>query len=134
MRIRQAPGPENALGLVKFIFPNNFSVYLHDTPIDKLFFKERRALSHGCVRVEDPVALAHYVMSDRPEWTAERIATAMHAQRRGDGEAEVADSGAHRLLDGVGGTRREDGHLHGRSLRIDARQRAARALALSRSL
>jgi murein L,D-transpeptidase YcbB/YkuD len=79
VRIRQAPGPENALGLVKFIFPNNFNVYLHDTPTDKLFFKDHRALSHGCVRVENPVALAHYVMRDRPEWTPERIATAMHA-------------------------------------------------------
>jgi murein L,D-transpeptidase YcbB/YkuD len=80
VRIRQAPGPENALGLVKFIFPNNFNVYLHDTPTDKLFFRDRRALSHGCIRVENPVALAHYVMSDRPEWTADRIAAAMHAQ------------------------------------------------------
>jgi len=79
VRIRQAPGPENALGLVKFIFPNNFSVYLHDTPTDSLFAKDRRALSHGCIRVEQPVALAHYVMSDRPEWTPERISTAMHA-------------------------------------------------------
>jgi murein L,D-transpeptidase YcbB/YkuD len=79
VRIRQAPGPENALGLVKFIFPNNFSVYLHDTPTDKLFFKDHRALSHGCIRVEEPVALAQYVMSDRPEWTAERISAAMHA-------------------------------------------------------
>jgi murein L,D-transpeptidase YcbB/YkuD len=79
VRIRQAPGPENALGLVKFIFPNNFSVYLHDTPTDKLFFKDRRALSHGCIRVENPVGLAHYVMRDRPEWTAERISAAMHA-------------------------------------------------------
>jgi murein L,D-transpeptidase YcbB/YkuD len=79
VRIRQAPGPENALGLVKFIFPNNFNVYLHDTPTDTLFFKDRRALSHGCIRVEQPVALAHYVMSDRPDWTPERISTAMHA-------------------------------------------------------
>ena len=79
VRIRQAPGPENALGLVKFIFPNNFNVYLHDTPTDRLFFKDRRALSHGCIRVEDPVGLAHYVMSDRPEWTPERISDAMHA-------------------------------------------------------
>ena len=81
VRIRQAPGPENALGLVKFIFPNNFNVYLHDTPTDKLFFRDQRALSHGCIRVEDPVALAHYVMSDRPDWTPERIATAMHANQ-----------------------------------------------------
>jgi murein L,D-transpeptidase YcbB/YkuD len=80
VRIRQTPGPENALGLVKFIFPNNFSVYLHDTPTDKLFFQDRRALSHGCIRVENPVGLAHYVMSDRPEWTPERISTAMNAQ------------------------------------------------------
>ena len=80
VRIRQAPGPENALGLVKFIFPNNFSVYLHDTPTDQLFFKDRRALSHGCIRVENPVGLAHYVMRERPEWTPDRIATAMHAQ------------------------------------------------------
>jgi murein L,D-transpeptidase YcbB/YkuD len=80
VRIRQAPGPENALGLVKFIFPNNFSVYLHDTPTDKLFFNERRALSHGCIRVENPVGLAHYVMGDQPEWTPERISAAMHAQ------------------------------------------------------
>lgn len=81
VRLRQAPGPENALGLVKFIFPNNFNVYLHDTPTDKLFFKERRALSHGCIRVEDPVGLAHYVMRERPEWTPERISTAMQAQQ-----------------------------------------------------
>jgi murein L,D-transpeptidase YcbB/YkuD len=81
VRLRQAPGPENALGLVKFIFPNNFNVYLHDTPTDKLFFKDRRALSHGCIRVEDPVGLAHYVMRDRPEWTPERISTAMNAQQ-----------------------------------------------------
>jgi murein L,D-transpeptidase YcbB/YkuD len=79
LRFRQAPGPENALGLVKFIFPNHFNVYLHDTPSDKLFFKEHRALSHGCVRVEDPVALARYVMGDRPEWTEPRIKAAMNA-------------------------------------------------------
>ncbi len=79
LRFRQAPGPENALGLVKFIFPNHFDVYLHDTPTDRLFFQPSRALSHGCIRVEDPVSLAQYVMRDRPEWTSERISTAMHA-------------------------------------------------------
>ena len=79
LRFRQAPGPENALGLVKFIFPNHFNVCLHDTPADGLFFKEKRALSHGCIRVEDPVALAQYVMRDRPEWTADRIQLAMNA-------------------------------------------------------
>jgi murein L,D-transpeptidase YcbB/YkuD len=79
LRFRQRPGADNALGLVKFIFPNNFNVYLHDTPGDKLFFKEKRALSHGCVRVEDPVALARYVLQDRPEWTDVRIQGAMNA-------------------------------------------------------
>lgn len=78
LRFRQEPGPENALGLVKFIFPNHFDVYLHDTPNDRLFFKPVRALSHGCIRVEKPVALAQYVMRDRPEWTPERIDAAMH--------------------------------------------------------
>jgi murein L,D-transpeptidase YcbB/YkuD len=79
VRFRQAPGEENALGLVKFIFPNHFNVYLHDTPSDKLFFKDQRALSHGCIRVEQPVQLAEYVMSDRSEWTQDRIQAAMHA-------------------------------------------------------
>jgi len=79
LRFRQRPGADNALGLVKFIFPNHFNVYLHDTPGDKLFFKEKRALSHGCVRVEDPVALAKYVLGDRPEWTDVRIRNAMNA-------------------------------------------------------
>ena len=80
IRFRQAPGPENALGLVKFIFPNHFNVYLHDTPGDKAFFKEKRPLSHGCVRVEDPVALAKYVLGDQPQWTAPRIEAAMNAK------------------------------------------------------
>lgn len=77
LRFRQAPGPENALGLVKFIFPNHFNVYLHDTPGDALFNKETRTLSHGCIRVEKPVALAQYVLRDRTQWTPERIQAAM---------------------------------------------------------
>jgi murein L,D-transpeptidase YcbB/YkuD len=77
LRFRQAPGPENALGLVKFIFPNHFNVYLHDTPGDTLFFKEERALSHGCIRVERPVELAQYVLREQPEWTEPRIRAAM---------------------------------------------------------
>jgi murein L,D-transpeptidase YcbB/YkuD len=81
LRFRQAPGPENALGLVKFIFPNHFNVYLHDTPGDKLFFRETRALSHGCIRVEAPVELAEYVLGDRPEWTGSRIQAAMGANK-----------------------------------------------------
>lgn len=78
LRVRQRPGPDNALGTVKFIFPNHFNVYLHDTPSDRLFNKEKRALSHGCIRVEDPLALAEYVMRDRSEWSRDRIVAAMN--------------------------------------------------------
>jgi murein L,D-transpeptidase YcbB/YkuD len=81
LRFRQAPGPENALGLVKFIFPNHFSVYLHDTPTDALFGNDKRALSHGCVRVENPVGLAEYVLHDKARWTPERIRAAMSGER-----------------------------------------------------
>lgn len=81
VRFRQRPGPDNALGLVKFVFPNHFSIYLHDTPSDRLFFRDARALSHGCIRVEHPVALAEYVLRDQPQWTSDRISGAMHARR-----------------------------------------------------
>jgi murein L,D-transpeptidase YcbB/YkuD len=79
LHFRQEPGPKNALGLVKFLFPNKFDVYLHDTPQDALFKKEHRALSHGCIRLENPVALAKYLLQDRPEWTPEKISAAMNA-------------------------------------------------------
>jgi murein L,D-transpeptidase YcbB/YkuD len=81
LRLRQVPGPDNALGLVKFIFPNHFNVYLHDTPGDALFARSKRALSHGCIRIEKPVALARYVLRDRAAWTDEKISAAMHANR-----------------------------------------------------
>jgi murein L,D-transpeptidase YcbB/YkuD len=81
LRFRQRPGPDNALGLVKFIFPNHFDIYLHDTPGDRLFFREKRAFSHGCIRVENPVGLAEYVLGDQPEWTASRISAAMGARQ-----------------------------------------------------
>jgi murein L,D-transpeptidase YcbB/YkuD len=79
LRFRQVPGPENALGLVKFIFPNHFSVYLHDTPADALFKRDARALSHGCVRIEQPITLAEYVLRDQQDWTREKIDAAMHS-------------------------------------------------------
>jgi murein L,D-transpeptidase YcbB/YkuD len=79
LHFRQEPGPKNALGLVKFQFPNEFDVYMHDTPQDALFNKERRALSHGCIRLENPAALAEYVLRGNPEWTAEKIDLAMNA-------------------------------------------------------
>jgi murein L,D-transpeptidase YcbB/YkuD len=77
LRIRQKPGSGNALGGVKFIFPNSFDVYLHDTNATKLFDRIERGLSHGCVRVEEPHKLAQYVLRDQPEWTAETITAAM---------------------------------------------------------
>src|SRR5687768_11490148 len=61
-RVRQRPGEENALGLVKFLFPNDFAIYLHDTPNDELFKEDVRAFSHGCIRVEKPDALAEFVL------------------------------------------------------------------------
>jgi len=79
--LRQLPGPRNALGLIKFVFPNNFNVYLHDTPADQLFARIERDFSHGCVRVEEPVKLAEYVLRDQPEWTPEKILAAMQAGR-----------------------------------------------------
>jgi len=78
-RFRQRPGGSNALGLVKFMFPNQFNVYLHDTPTDSLFARASRSFSHGCVRLEQPEKLAEYVLRDQPEWTSERIKEAMHA-------------------------------------------------------
>jgi murein L,D-transpeptidase YcbB/YkuD len=78
-RFRQRPGASNALGFVKFLFPNQHAVYLHDTPADALFHRIGRAFSHGCVRVEEPEALAEYVLRDQPEWTADAIRTAMRS-------------------------------------------------------
>jgi murein L,D-transpeptidase YcbB/YkuD len=79
LAFRQKPGAKNALGHVKFLFPNQFDVYLHDTPADALFARQGRAFSHGCVRVEQPEALARWVLKGMPEWTAEKIVEAMHA-------------------------------------------------------
>lgn len=76
-RIRQRPGAQNALGDIKFIFPNNDNIYMHHTPSVGLFQRDRRDFSHGCIRVENPVALAEFVLKDEPEWTQERIREAM---------------------------------------------------------
>jgi murein L,D-transpeptidase YcbB/YkuD len=78
-RYRQLPGPGNSLGRVKFLFPNHYNVYLHDTPAQALFNRVERDFSHGCVRVDDPDALARYVLRDQPEWTAEKISAAMQS-------------------------------------------------------
>ena len=77
LRLRQRPGPRNSLGLIKFVFPNDDNVYLHGTPAPSLFRKSRRDFSHGCIRVDDPVTLAEWALHDRPEWTRDRIHSAM---------------------------------------------------------
>jgi murein L,D-transpeptidase YcbB/YkuD len=76
-RFRQRPGSRNALGRIKFKFPNRFHVYMHDTPARALFAKPRRAFSHGCVRLERPADLAAYLLRDDPTWTVERVEKAM---------------------------------------------------------
>jgi murein L,D-transpeptidase YcbB/YkuD len=77
VRVRQKPGPSNALGLIKFIFPNENNIYFHSTPAKELFSRSRRDFSHGCIRVGDPVALAQWVLRDKPDWTKEKIEAAM---------------------------------------------------------
>ena len=76
LRLRQKPGTENSLGLLKFDFPNDYSVYLHGTPARQLFSRARRDFSHGCIRVEDPQSLAEWVLHDNPDWSGEKIAAA----------------------------------------------------------
>ena len=72
-RYRQRPGADNALGQVKFMFPNQFDIYLHDTPAGHLFAKAERDFSHGCIRLEKPLDLADYLLKDDPKWTPEAI-------------------------------------------------------------
>ena len=79
--IRQKPGPKNALGLAKFIFPNDENVYMHGTPAPQLFSRVRRDFSHGCIRLEDPARFAAWVLRDYPEWTRKRIDAAMQGDR-----------------------------------------------------
>jgi murein L,D-transpeptidase YcbB/YkuD len=77
--IRQVPGPWNSLGLVKFLFPNSFNIYFHDTNAKGLFSQDKRAYSHGCIRLQDPTKMANYLLRNQPEWTPEKIDEAMNA-------------------------------------------------------
>jgi len=81
LRLRQRPGPKNSLGRVKFEFPNDDSIYMHDTPAAQLFGRARRDFSHGCIRLEQPEAMAGYILRDQQGWTPERVATAMRDGR-----------------------------------------------------
>lgn len=79
--IRQKPGGSNSLGLVKFMFPNEHSIYIHDTPSRSLFELENRALSHGCIRIQDPAKFAQLLLQDDPSWTLEKINEAMNQDK-----------------------------------------------------
>ncbi len=78
-RVRQKPGPNNSLGLVKFLFPNSHSIYLHDTPAKSLFNESNRAFSHGCIRLENAKKLAEYLLRNDSSWTPQNIQAAMEA-------------------------------------------------------
>ena len=81
VRVRQTPGAWNSLGRVKFMLPNPYNIYLHDTPSQSNFAAAKRDFSHGCIRLSQPQALAEFVLRDRPEWTPTRIAEAMRATK-----------------------------------------------------
>ena len=77
--IRQKPGGENSLGKVKFLFPNSFNIYFHDTPAKGLFNQDKRAYSHGCIRLSEPQKMAEYLLKDNSEWTTDKIVEAMNS-------------------------------------------------------
>lgn len=79
-KIRQKPGPDNSLGSVKFLFPNKYDIYFHDTPAVSLFERKKRAFSHGCIRLSQPYELAQYLLKDQQEWTGTDIISAMGAE------------------------------------------------------
>lgn len=80
-KIRQLPGDKNSLGRVKFLFPNSFNIYFHDTPAKSLFEKDKRAYSHGCIRLAEPEKMAQYLLRDNAEWTPDKIFAAMNGDK-----------------------------------------------------
>lgn len=80
-QIRQKPGASNALGRVKFLFPNNFNIYLHDTPNRNLFAQTNRGLSHGCIRIAEPKKFAEFLLRNQPEFTSEAIDSLMYLEK-----------------------------------------------------
>jgi len=79
-KVRQKPGPKNSLGLVKFLFPNPFDIYMHDTPAKSLFQFEQRTFSHGCINIKEAKKLAHVILKDDPDWPSEKIDLAMNGE------------------------------------------------------
>ena len=77
--VRQKPGPDNSLGLIKFMFPNEYNVYLHSTPAQQLFSQTRRDFSHGCIRLEKPAELAAWLLQNQPKWTLDAVKAAMQS-------------------------------------------------------
>src|SRR5262249_59926326 len=86
--LRQRPGPTNALGRIKFMFPNEHFVFLHDTPSRDLFNRDERAFSSGCIRVEHPFELADLLLKDDPKWTAETLQQAVVSERSQSGSLQ----------------------------------------------
>jgi murein L,D-transpeptidase YcbB/YkuD len=127
-RIRQLPGPWNALGRVKFVLPNVFGVYLHDTPATALFSRERRDFSHGCVRVADPVALAAWVLQGEGDWPVDRIRAAIAdgitQSFRVSRPLQVVLFYMTAAFDPEDGTVRFADDVYGHDARLDARLRA----------
>ena len=81
-KLRQDPGDNNALGRIKFMFPNKFNVYMHDTPAKALFLKAHRSFSHGCIRLQHPLELAEFVLNGMDGWTRERIEQTIASGKR----------------------------------------------------
>jgi murein L,D-transpeptidase YcbB/YkuD len=79
--IRQKPGKDNSLGNVKFLFPNSYNIYLHDTPNHDLFTQSNRSFSHGCIRIQDPAKMASYLLRDNAEWTPQKVDSCMHLDK-----------------------------------------------------
>jgi len=110
LRVRQKPGPDNSLGLLKVVFPNQHSVYLHDTPTGKnLFDSNKRATSHGCIHLEHPAEFAYWLLKDRPGWSVERAEDAM---REGPNSVRVNLTRPLPIVVFYGTARVENGQAH----------------------
>ncbi|WP_245957753.1 L,D-transpeptidase family protein [Niabella yanshanensis] len=80
-RVRQKPGPWNSLGLVKFLFPNSYNIYFHDSPAKSLFNRDKRSYSHGCIRLKEPARLAEYILNDTARYSAQKVDSLMHTYK-----------------------------------------------------